>query len=502
MVSTAELRSATFLRTSCFVPETTLVSFGELPSLDLQDKLSTGPFLKRLLQKSLKTLVREKVMSVSAIEARIFDLDLAITQLRERKAKREGTLAKQVAKKAGVSDVGAQEAKDAAMVFPKDSPQAKFLRRTLRWPVSDWLTLNPQRRLFLFAKAKPFSADVKSTDPLMLGLIDAMIEKKEGSELEKWLGNFDAKDGLRKRTLVLGDRGKRLLELAPETGFRERAVVAMHRGVGFLEAGQLQEALRSFAYAMGHADESSAGDVVLPLSRRWVSYVLSKYETTPEVIATLKALVPRQEYNAVIEDLIWRAALRADERSFELVVNSTQRGGALDAKVIKLRMLAQGKQGALATVLRDAAVDEPHITLRFGKQLLEKLEAEDVDVRRANVPLLKLLNHVYDSLIGKPGAAKAQARTAEDLVARAQGMLEGLSLFDHSVTGKARELSPRQETFAGNIRLAPSDPLPWPFDVPTAEAPSAFTPLILKPVEWKDDEGVLVFGWKVSDDGT
>lgn len=502
IVSNAELRSTTFFRTSCFLPETTLLSLGKAPSLDLQDKLSTGPFLKKLLQLSLKTLVRDKVMSVSAIEARIFDLDLAIAQLLERKAKRDGTLAKQKAKMAGVSDVGAKEAKDAAMVWPKDSPQAAFLRRALTWSTSDWLTLNRQRRLFLFSKAKPFAPSPAATDPLVLSLIDEMIARKEGAELEKWIGNFDAKDARPKRAALMdGERGKRLLDLEPEkTGFRERAVVAMHRGVTFLEAGALQEALRSFAYAMGHADESTEANTILPLARRWVSYVLSKYETTPEVIATLKALVPKGEYNAVIEDLIWRAALRSDERSFELVVASTQRGGALDAKVTKLRLLAQGKQGALATELRDAAVDEPHLTLRFGKQLLEKLEAEDVDVRRANVPLLKQLNHVYDTLIGKPGGAKAQQRSAEELISRAQGMLEGLALYDNSVMGKARDLSPRHETFAGNIRLAPSDPLPWPFAVPTAEAPSAFTPMVLKPVEWRGADGQLVFGWKIGDD--
>ena len=166
----------------------------------------------------------------------------------------------------------------------------------------------------------------------------------------------------------------------------------------------------------------------------------------------------------------------------------------------RLRLLAQGKQGLLATQLRDATVDEPHLTLRLARQLVEKLEAEDVEVRRANIPLLKLYSQIFESLLSaKGGTAKAQSRAAEELIGRAQGILGGLSLFDTSTVGKARELSPRHETFAGNIRLAPSDQLPWPFEPPVAEPPSAFTPLVLRPVEWRDDKGALVFGWRITD---
>jgi hypothetical protein len=500
-LSTAELRTVHFFRTSCYLPETTLIGLGQTPSLDLADRLSTGPFLRQLLVVSLKSLVREKVQSVAAIEARIFDLDLAMAQLLERRARKAGQAAKLRAKTLGISEVGAQEAKEKAMQWPANSSQAAFLRKSLTWETREWLTLNRQRRLFLFAQARPFAAGTPTLDPLVLSMIDSMIDRGEGLELESWIGNFDAKDDpSRRAALTLGERGKRLLELEPASGFRERATVALHRGVAFLEAGSLQESLRSFAYAMSKSEESRDAAVTLSLARRWVSYVLSRYETNEQVIATLKALVPRQEYNLVIEDLIWRAALRADEKSFELVVASLQRGSALDARVLRLRLLAQGKQGLLATQLRDATTDEPHLTLRFARLLLEKLEAEDVDVRRANIPMLKNYSLIFDSLLtSKGGTAKAQSRAAEDLIGRAQGILGGLSLFDTSTVGKARELSPRHETFAGNIRLAPSDPLPWPFEPPLAEPPSAFTPLVLKPVEWRDDKGALVFGWKVTD---
>jgi len=47
------------------------------------------------------------------------------------------------------------------------------------------------------------------------------------------------------------------------------------------------------------------------------------------------------------------------------------------------------------------------------------------------------------------------------------------------VEQRFQALAPKHEAFAGNIRLAPADPLPWPFVMPDPEAPSAFVPLLL-----------------------
>ena len=38
-----------------------------------------------------------------------------------------------------------------------------------------------------------------------------------------------------------------------------------------------------------------------------------------------------------------------------------------------------------------------------------------------------------------------------------------------------------------------------PFAAAQLEAPSPFVPLILLPVEWRDDKGALVFGWKLTE---
>lgn len=334
VLSAPELRSVSFFRGTCLLAYLTMFEAGQmphfepLPRYDLEDRLVSGQLLRRLLRQSLQTLMREKVQSVAAVEARIFDLDLALVRLRAREARQEGLSAAWRARSAGVSKEGIREVREAATAWPEHSEHAAFLRRSLTWRADEWLSLSRQRRLYLFSQARPLARDARALEQLVVDIIDALIEQKAGEELESWIGYLNASETPSRRgVLIAGERGKRLLELEPGTGFRERSIIALHRGVAFLESGQMQDALRSFAYAMATAEESRESAVTLALARRWLSFVLARYETNEEVIATLKALVPRQEYNAVIEELVWRAALRSDEPSFERLVASARRGG-------------------------------------------------------------------------------------------------------------------------------------------------------------------------------
>ncbi len=505
VLSSEELRSASFFRTNCWAPQVVMLDQGQPVVTELTDRLVSGPFLKSLLERALRTMSKTKVQNRAILEARLFDLDLAMAALLERQAAQLAQQRAQDARGAGASERAVKDLETRTRRWSVTTKQAEFLRRALTWPVRDWLVLSQPRRLSLFAQARAVSNDEHPGDPqpfeaLLLGLIDELIERKAGAELELWLGWLDAsKVTSRRQALITGERGKRILELDAESGFRERSVIALHRGLAFLEAGDMREALISFAFAMAHAESSREPTVTMSLARRWVSYVLARYEATDEVIATLKALVPSQEYNSVVEDLIWRAALNADLPSFNRLMATTRRGGSFDARAIRLRLLAQGNAGALATQLRDAVKEEPFFTVRFVRQVIEKLEAEEVDVRRANVPLIKLMVQVLDAVIGQAQGNSAHARAAEELLGRTQGLLEGLKAFEPSVTGKARALSPNHEAFAGNIRLAPTDPLPWPFQMPDPEPPSAFTPITITPVEWRDPQGALVFGWRLSE---
>jgi hypothetical protein len=508
VLSLPELRGTRFLPSDvCFLPRITSFRLAGTVRLDLQDRLGAGELMHRLLTFSLETLVRGKVESLAAVEARIFDLHLALAQLQTRRARQEGAAARQRARRVGVSDQAAGEVAAAAAAWPARSRQAEFLRRSLTWQASEWLTLSRSRRLSLFAQARPYAPDPEALVKLVLAIIDALCAKGatgatgDGAEVESWIGFLDAAGAPRaRRALTLDPRGKRLLELQPASGFRERATIALHRGVAFLEDGHRPEALSSFGYALLHAESGREPAVVLALARRWLSYLLSRYETSEEVIATLDSLVPRREYELILEDLVWRAALRADRPSFERAIASARPGSGFAARAARLRSLARGEAGPLVTSLREAAAEEPQLTLRFVRQLLERIEGEDRDVRAGNLPLLKLLAELLESLaVAKEGRPAAQSRIARELLDRTRGILEGLHHVETSPAGKAHALSPRREAFAGNVRLAPADPLPWPFAAPAAEAPSAFVPLVLQPVEWRDGKGALVFGWRLTE---
>jgi hypothetical protein len=500
VLNAEELRSVSFFRGHCRLPRTTLARMGS-PFADLDDRLVTGQLLRHLLRQARATLVRDKVQNLAAIDARLFDLDLVLAEMQARRARAEAREAAQHARSVGVSRQGAADLREQiARGWPRGSKQAEFLRSTLDWSVDEWLSLSRERRLFLFSQARALSEDPARLEALVLGIVDALAEQRQGGELEAWIGWLDAQDDPARRLVVTGgERGRRLLELEPETGFRERAVVALHRGVAFLETGAREDALRSFAYAMQQASGSREPTATVSLARRWLAYVLARYEANEEVVAMLSALVPRTEYNAIVEELIWRAALRADARSFERLAASVRRGGSLDLRIEKLRPLSRGDAGAMATALRASQVEEPWAALRFVRGLVENLESEDGDVRRANVPTLKLLRDLLAPMTEASGQRGGHARIAEELLGRTQAILDGLDELDASVEGRARTLSVARETFAGSIRLAPADPLPWPFVAPQPEAPSAFVPIVLEPVEWWDAERERVFGWRITE---
>jgi hypothetical protein len=153
----------------------------------------------------------------------------------------------------------------------------------------------------------------------------------------------------------------------------------------------------------------------------------------------------------------------------------------------------------MATQLRATLKDEPYAVLTFVRSLLDNLEVENAEVRRANIPTLKLAIDVLGPLADSPDRKSSQTKQATGLTDRAQAILDGLSELDLTDEGKARAMSPSREAYAGAIRLAPADPLPWPFKAPAPEAPSAFSPIILYPIEWRGADGALVFGWRITE---
>ncbi|MGC4120583.1 MAG: hypothetical protein QM765_39590 [Myxococcales bacterium] len=501
VLSLEELRSVAFQRTSCSLPEDVLGELAEPPNYDPNDRAAMATLMRRSLAKALASVDRKKVRNLPVLEARLLDLDLAVERYREAKARQDRRAARQNAYKLGAAAQATAEARAGQGQPARTKEQERLLRGCLSWPPAEWLNLSRARRLSLFSAARPLSADPLAVERVVLGIVDGLIERGEGEEIEQWVGMLDpAGAPAFRRALVTGERGRRLLELPATKGFRARSAIALNRGAAFLEAGQREDALRSFAFAIAYADEAADEAVTRALARRWLSYVLAQYQTDEAVVATLKALVPKREYNAVVADLLWRAALRVDERSFELVAASVVRGAALDARITRLRLLAKGESSQLLTQLRADAADEPFLTLRFVREVLEQLESEDANVRLANAPLLRLLVKVVDTAGAQGDGRGAQVRAAEEMLARIYSILDGLAPLETLAAGaSARTLSPKHEAFAGSIRLAPADPLPWPFNAKETEAPSVFVPVVLEPAEWLDEKGAVVYGWRLHD---
>ncbi|MHB8874297.1 MAG: hypothetical protein ACYC8T_11470 [Myxococcaceae bacterium] len=491
-----EFRSVSFFRTECTLPWTTMWELEGTGWPNLKDRIVVARLLRKLLRQARTTIVPGKVEQTAAIEARIFDIDLLLGELQARAARRKARATRLQSRGLGVAE-GSDE--PLLPAFKPDSEEGRILRNSLQWTPAAWLSLSRERRLFLFSRAKPVSSDPPALQRLELSLLDAIIDKREGAEAEQWIGMLGGKETPSERRAVFaGERGRRLLELDRPTRFRERAVIALHRGVAFLEEGNLDESLRSFAYALSYAAGSREERAVLALARRWLSYVLSRHETTDAVVATLKALAPRTDYNAILEDLVWRAALTADAKSFELCARSTSGNSAFDARIKRLRPLAHGNPAEFGTQLRKGLTDETFVSLRFLKQLVEKVEGEGGDVRRAQAPTLAMLLKLVAPLTQGEGVG-SQKRASAELMERIQAVLEGLPGVEATPAGTnpERGLSPRTETFAGSIRLAPSDPLPWPFAVADAPPPAAIAQLGLEPVEWRGPEGELVMGWRL-----
>jgi hypothetical protein len=497
VLSAQELRTIRLSRTGCLRHRVALVRAGELPTAKIADRQVAARLLLYLLERSRETLDGSVVSGQSVIEARLFDIRLQLIALAEREARQDARERARRGRDIGMSRESVTAMRDdvPTFSFSDDSEPARILRAAVEWPVSEWMALSPERRLFLFDSAREYLDSPPELDTIALGIADLLIDASDGPGAEAWIARSVAgADPL----IWSGSRGARLLALDVDSGFRDRAVIALFRGVSHLERGALSDALRALAYAIQHAPESREADRVLALSRRWLSYVASQFAITDDLLVTLKELLPRRDYSSILEDLMWRAAFRADQASFERGFLGQSGRGALERRVDTLRPLAAGDVGRFTRIIRNGLVDSPSETLRFLGQLVERLELEDADVRAAHRPTLEQLQRLLAPMARGEDGSSSRARTAGRLAERCQAILEGLGGLgpDASALDRARSLDPTGEVYAGSVRLAPSDPLPWPFSIEEVPAPSIFSPIDLIPRE-KTVDDTLIFAWDI-----
>lgn len=494
-----ELRTVRFVRGRCVRPHLAMVAAGAPITGSLRDRRTAANTLVHLLERSKVTLRDDRVRGQAAIEARLFDLRLQLVGLNAQAARRRASRLASLARMFGLSRpaVGTIKSDADPYDFPADSEEARILRESATWPTSEWMALSPERRIFLFDHASTYLGDDVDMDPVALGILDALIARGDGAEASRWIPRVG--EGTEAERLVWsGERGERILALDDDSGFGERGVVALHRGVDALQRGELERALRAFAYAVQHAPESAASDAVHGLGLRWVSYVAAQFELTDALLVTLQELLPRRAYGQILEDLMWSAAFRADEASFGRGMGNQIGRGALTRRLALLVPLASGDTRAFSAGIGTGLEESPSETMRFLDQLVQRLELEEPDVRSAQRPTLLEVRARLEPL-SDPTSRSRQGRQASALQQRTLALLEGMGGVgdDGSLRDDARRIAPGAEVFAGSVRLAPSDPLPWPFRPISVSAPSPFEPLELTPVEWKDADGRWVLGWSI-----
>jgi len=491
VLNAEELRKIRFFRSKCLRMQDVMVEADGSMFDDASEIGLALDVMSSLLAKSLRTVSSEHVRGVSAIEARMLDVRLRkiehVAKLRRREARKRRRRTKQLKLAPGpsIDVVRAQQ-------------MGELLAITEGWTVDDWMVIDPKRRVFLYDQAREATETDAHHRQIQLGVIDRLITRKSGQELRAWIA-WLSEDESAWPLVWSGDRGKALLGLERDTEFRERSAIALHRGVDFLGSGQLDQALRSFAYALHHADESTSSESIRGLSLRWLSYVASRFEVTDELVTMLVALVPRADLGQILEDLLWTAAFSADAASFDRILGAHRGRGAMRRRAARLRSLADGDTGKFLTAMRDELLDAPHTGLRFVRRFFQRLQTQDGDVRLAHRETLRSIREILNAARPESERRGSLPRKLGEMDEIAASMLDGLPAIesDESARDRARGLAPSTEVFAGNIRLAPSDPLPWPFPIPTGlRAPSVFTPLPAVPVEWRRDGG-LVMGWKL-----
>lgn len=501
VLGSREFATLKLSRGKCARPRLALIAAGESVTARLNDRQVAARLLRFLLERARSTLAEGRVRGLAVIDARLFDIDLQLTALAAQEARKEAQEAARRGRELGLSRPSVTAMRDEAprTTLDPDSQAAGVLRACVSWPTEEWMALSPDRRMFLYSNARARAEAPVTLDPVGFGILDALIAAGEGREAAAWIGQLaGGGEPDARRATWDGGRGAALLALDNGAGFRERSVIALHRGIDQLQRGQLMDALRSVAFARQHAHESNAASDLEGLSLRWLSYVAGRFSISPGLLVTLQELVPRQDYAIILEDLLWSAAFHADKRSFDDGFAHQVGRGALERRLALLAPLAAGDVVRFSAGIQAGLAASPDETLRFLDQMVQRLELEDAGVRAGQLGALTSLRRLLAPYAANTQDGGRQARVAALLMQRTQAIAEGVGgLPEASERDRARELAPDGEVYAGSIRLAPADAVPWPFSPSVPSAPSVFTPLQLRPEEWRDPSGDLVFGWSI-----
>jgi hypothetical protein len=496
-LSLEELRTARLVVGPCNAHRWVQARLPTLQWLDLEDRLSVGLVVHDLLELAETTTDPTQVRGLGLLPARRFDLEVAMTRLARDRAKAATDLAAQALRATGLApDQLTRWQQERGRAFATGT-RAGLWTTAARWPATTWLDLPDDRRVGLFLDARDALRVAGTEERLVLDVLRGLIDRRDGAAAERWLG---AVNGLPTaplvRTAILtGPLGADLLTLDAAAGFRERAVVALHRGVERAQSGAFLDALRLLAEALTHAETSSAGPALHDLTLRWFAFVVGSYATTDEVLAVIERFVPPGDHAVVLEAVLWRALFHADRASFERAYELLPKGArALRANFALLAPLAAGDVDAAFDAWGAAVVEKPRAMLDLAARLLARLASEPITLRARHEETLRRL---LDELPRVDASSSTRRKLVERLTSRAQAMLEAAGRARDEIGARARDHDPDFEADAGALRLAPIDALPWPFVLAPPRPVDPFAPLLLVPVQWRDADGRIVDGWSL-----
>lgn len=493
VLGTEELRTLSLIRGPCLGPVFGILAAGGAITERVRDREVAVRVMQFLIERAQVTL-GDQVRGQSVLDARAFDLHLREIADARARARREVRGLARLGRDLGLSRTSARVIREDGrdFAFTDDSEAADILREAATWDAPAWMALSPDRRLYLFDQTNRYLEQPASLDAARLGIIDALIAEGDGEAVEAWIARHP-----HPIDVWSGERGQRLLALDADSGFTERGPVALHRGARALESGDLDRALQNFAYAVQVAPTSDRPAEVEGLALRWLAYVVAQFELTEDLLLTLQELLPRRAYTRVLEDLLWSAAFRADAPSFTRGMDHQLGRGASGRRFERLAPLARGDGQAFTRRIATDLAEAPGEAFRFLGEYLERLELEDAGVRAAQRPVLDRIRATLEPH-ADPSGGRRRARRATALLDRSLALLDGLGASAAtSPRDAARRLDPRAEVFAGRVRLAPSDPLPWPFQASPVDSPGVFVPLELRPIEWRDADGSWIYGWAI-----
>lgn len=442
--------------------------------------------LLALLDRAERELDEARVRGRAVITARRFDLLLVLAGEAEQEARARALALGRTAARRGLGSVEQEELAAGAppTTLGEEEPARRILEEAAGWSAEEWLSLEPKRALFLFDRVR--GVHPEPLDGAVLAIIDGLLDRGETAAIPAWIGRLQRAGDPPWAEVWGGERGRRLLALPPAEGRSERAVLALHRGVHELAQGRTLDALRLFAFARAHAAESAEAETVAPLSQRWLHHVAGRHALDRGLLEAVRPLLSRTDFQVLLEEMCWRAALVGDAEGLQLGLEAAPPRSAMERRARWLLPLARGETEAFLRATRERGRESAGETLRFLDGLVQRLEAEERAVRQRNRP----------TLLGILDLARAGARTGGSEERRWAALRERAEALERGLVERAELDVGAGEQFAGSVRLAPTDALPWPFPAVPVSAPSVFVPLRPRPVEWQA-EGAWVFGWRI-----